>query len=352
MRDGGGAVGTELIGARALREWITGQRKEHSRVFLIESGATAECMDGVAGVAGDEDVVLLPEGSGPYGGPARVVHYSGGFREVGDELFFGPRGVELQDYIAASFVQIVGPTAVCLFDASSWQAFLDDAELARRTGVFPSALLDPRVLLADRGALEKPCDLETPRAIRVGADGGVGIGVRGEVIGSVDDLPALLAVPLPRAAVWGWRAAGDPFANDLMNREWIERYLDATDLMKMLRLANGAAKISGFGWSLLDDDLADAEPLAADPFLLETAEGLVLADTRTLRRQLLSPSTAQAVAVIQTSSTPEVAAERVARQFGTRSSEADLLCREAVTALNIHFGRRMDVSCPANGVEG
>lgn len=344
----GAAVEPELVGPRALREWITGEQKEHSRVFFVESGASQDRVDGVAG---PHDVVLLPEGSAAYEGEARTVRYSGGFREIGDELFFGTRGIELQDYIAASFVQIVGPTAVCLFDAAGRQAFLDDMELARRTGVFPSALLDPRVILADRSALERPEELESPHAVRVSADGGVSIGVRGEVIGRVDDLPTLLSHPLPRAAVWRGRASENPVTADITRRDRIERYLGATDLMKMLRVANGAAKISGFGWSLLGDDLGDAEPAAADPFLLETAEGLVLADTRTLRRQLLSPPTAMVVAVVQTSSTPEAAAERVARRLGMGSSDADILCREAVTALNARRGARVDASGPTEGNE-
>lgn len=346
MRDGA-ASEPELLGVRALREWITGQRDEYSRVLLVEPGASAE---GVDGVAGPDDVVLLPEGSGPYAGPARTAHYSGALSAIGDELFFGERGVELQDYVAAAFVQIVGPTAVCLVDASGWEAFIDDAELARRTGIFPSPLIDPRVLLADRSALMDPGGLATPSAIRVSPVGDVGIGVRGGVIGDVSDLQTLLAVPVPRTATWGRRVPAEALAADLARREWIGRYLHATDLMKMLRLANGAARISGFGWSGIDDDLADAEPRTADPFLLDTPEGFVLADTVTLRRQLLSPATATVVAATQTSSTPEVAVERVARQLGRSGAEAALLCREAVVALNIHLGRS-DVSSRATGSE-
>ncbi|KJQ54161.1 daptide biosynthesis RiPP recognition protein [Microbacterium sp. SA39] len=346
MADGGTAAVSELVGARALREWITGERGVYARVFLVESGASAT---GLHAVARHDDAILLPLESGPYGGPASAVHYSGALCEVGDELFFGERGVELQDYVAAGFVQIIGPTAVCLFDASGWQAFLDDAELARRTGVFPTALIDPRVLLADRNALTNPSELERPSVIRVRPDGRVSVGMQGEVIGHVNDLQSLLSVPVPHVAALGGIAPRAELTSDIESRAWINRYNHATDLMKMLRLTNGAAKLSGFGWSLIDDDLSDAEPLTTDPFLIETADGFVLADTVTMRRQLLSPVTATVVAVTQTSTAPEVAAARVARQLGIPASEAHTLCLQAVSALNIHFGRPADISHFAKG---
>ena len=349
MHDGERVETGEVSGARALRAWITGQGEGHSRVFLLESGAPAA---DVANVARGDDVVLLPVESGMYDGLGSVVRYRGALREAGDELFLGEHGVELQDYVAAAFVQIVGPTVVRFFDASSGQAFLEDAELARRTGVFPSALIDPRVLLADRDALDCPREMKTPKALRVGADGSVGIGVQGRTIGTVDDLPSVLAIPLPRAAALGEVATGDGFAADLARREWIGRYLKATDLMKMLRAENGAARVSGFGWFPIDDDLSDAEPLTADPFLLETAAGFMLADTGTLRRQLLTPSTARVIAVIQTSSTIEIATERVARLRGTSSPDARDLCLQARTALNVHTGRRTGSADGTNGAEG
>jgi len=235
---------------------------------------------------------------------------------------------------------------------TSGQAFLDDADLARRTGVFPAALIDPRVLLADRGALARPDESATPSTIRVRADGRVSVGVHGDVIGSVDELPSLLAVAQPRAAAVTVVTPGGELYAELRNREWIGRYLRATDLMKMLRLANGAARISGFGWTLVDDGLADAEPPAEDPLLIENEDGFVLADTVTLRRQLLSPTTAQVVAVTQTSSTLERAAERVARQLDVAASEARILCLEAVTALGIHPGGRAESARRTIGVDG
>ncbi|MCK2037639.1 hypothetical protein KZC51_16035 [Microbacterium sp. SSW1-49] len=331
-----GEAFAERVGARALREWIIGEPQTYTRVFLVESGANAAPIDEVA-VEGD--VVLLPDGSEPIRGAATAVHYSGALTEIGDELFLGDRGVELQDYVAAEFVQIIGPTAVCFPDAASWQAFLDDARLARRTGVFPSALLDPRVILAHRGALANPQRIATPSAIRVRADGRVSVGVRGEVIGSIDDLRSAITAPLPQIAAWAGAASITTIAADLADRDGVGRYLHATDLMKMLRLANGSARIGGFGWSPLDDGRADAEPLPADPFLLETPDGVVLADVTTLRRQLLSPLTATVVAAVQTSRSHEVATERVARRLGMTASAAGALCRDAVSALSIHVGR-------------
>ncbi|WP_349884832.1 daptide biosynthesis RiPP recognition protein [Microbacterium sp. WHRI 7836] len=333
---GQNATDPHLLGARAFREWITGEREHHSRIFFVERGAET---DAVRHVAGSDDLVLLPEGTPSWEGVAGVGRYDGAVSEPGDEVFFGERGVELQDYVAAAFIQIIGPTAVRFFDASSWQAFIDDAELARDTGVFPTALIDPRVLLADRHTLSAPDGFDVPSALRIGDDGSVRAGVQGEVLGEVGDLPAILATPLPRAASLSGIAPRERIAGDLGAHEWIGRYLRATDLIKMLGLGNGTARISGFGWLLVDDDLADAEPRSSDPFLLDTPEGFVLADTTTLRRQLLSPQTARVVALVQTSSTPDRATERVARALGIPDDHARVLCREAVIALGIHGGR-------------
>lgn len=322
------------LGARALREWITGRPGEYARVILVESGVA---VDALVDLVDRDDVILLPEGTA-YDGSGRVIHYGGALSEAGDEFFLGQRAVELQDYVAAAFVQILGPTVVRFFDGSSWETFLDDAELARRTGIFPSPLIDPRVLLADRGAIQDPRESTMPSALRVSADGALRIGLQGDAIGGIGDLPDLLTRPLPRVAALGAVEPGRDIVADLAGRDWIARYLAAADLMKMLRLTNGEVRIAGFGWSLLDDGLADAEAPTADPFLLDAAEGFVLADTTTLRRQLLPPLTAGVVAAMQTSSTPERAAERIGRRFETSTAHARDLCQEATTALGVHIG--------------
>ncbi|WP_431865587.1 daptide biosynthesis RiPP recognition protein [Microbacterium paraoxydans] len=339
-RQDDGSTGEDpLLGPHALRAWVTGGHAARGRVFLREAEAGAEAL---AAAADPEDVILEPAGSAPRPAAARVVGYGGRLTDLGDELFLGERGVELQDYIAASFVQIVGPTAMRFFDEASWRAFLDDADLARGTGVFAAAMLDPRVLLADRSALARPQEVETPRAVRIDGDGGVHLGLQGEAIGHVDDLPDALGWALPRASMLGGVPGSADLVAELDTRPWLRRYLDAADLRKMLRLPNGTARIAGYGWALLDDDLADAEALADDPFLLDTAEGFLLADVRTLRRHLLSPLTAAVVDAIQTSSTRGRAAARVARACGVPDAHARHLCLEALAALGVHLGARTE----------
>lgn len=325
----------ELADARAIGEWISGELREYARVFLVDEGIDPGVLRGVVHEA---DVLLVPASDATVELPGSIVRYRGAAREIGDELYVGDRGVELQDYIAAAYVQILGPTAVTVIDDRCWRAFLDDAELARRTGVFPSALIDPRVILANRRALVRPTTIEVPRVFRIGADGQVSIGMHGQVIGGIDDLPHVVSTPRPRSEALGGVTLARAAEEDPGRPDRIERYLRATDLMKMLRLANGEARIAGFGWTLVEDGLADAEPRPADPFLLECAEGFLLADTGTLRRQLLTSVTAQVVAITQTSSTTHVAAARLARALRVSLEDAGALSAEAVGALGIHPG--------------
>lgn len=343
------AVASELVGARALREWLVGDTQEFTRVFVIDSGAAESLVQCVVDVAGDADAVLMSAQDRSYSGRGTVITYDGAFIEIGDELYLGGRGVELQDYVAASFVQIVGPTAVGMFDPSSWRAFLDDADIARRTGVFPSALLDPRVLLANRSAMTAPDVVGSPRAIGVAADGQLRLGVRGEVIGTVDELADVLTHPWPATAAWRGIDTRERLSSTLTSRPWLGRYLNAAELLKMLRVQNAAVQISGFGWAIDDDGHADAEPQTTDPFLLETAQGFVLADIVTLRRQLLSPTTARVVEAVQSSSTLETAVDRLMRLLDIQAAAADELCRDAVAALGIHVGSRSDAESCAMG---
>nr|RZI35521.1 hypothetical protein BJQ95_02097 [Cryobacterium sp. SO1] len=264
--------------------------------------------------------------------------YTGQMLDAGDELFLNDRGVEVQDYLSAGFIEIVGPTAVRFFDDAGWRAFLDDADLARMTGVFPSSLIDPRVVLADRDMFAADRLTSLPHAFRLEADGTIGLGMQGIPLGNAGNWDAAVGNLVSKADALGGAVPPEVVHADLGTHPWLPRYLNATELIKMLQLDNGTAKIDGFGWSNFEDERADAAPLAADPFMLEASSGLVLADVTTRRRQLLTPLTAEIVSAIQSSSSMELARDRVSARRDIDEDAAARLCIDAIELLNVNLG--------------
>ncbi len=327
--------------ACVVREWITGEFQECRRIFFLDPGASIHDLEKVFSSG---DAVLLPSEFDVNYEAVKTISFGGQMLEAGDEFFFGKQCVELQDYLSAAFVEIVTSTVVRFFDEDGWQAFLDDADLARYTGVFPSSLLDRHVLLADREALSKPFELNVPRSIRLSADGTISLGLQGKELGRLQDLQTLLETPVPNIAMLSGEVATRSIEAGLASRSWIERYFNAIDLMKMLRLENGRSKISGFGWSYVEDGQSDSDPLASDPFLFESSKGLMLADITSLRRQLLTPHAASVVAIVQTSSSSELATERVAEYLNVSTEKAAAMCFEASQELNVHLGNLNNVA--------
>ncbi|WP_144874145.1 daptide biosynthesis RiPP recognition protein [Microbacterium sp. 1.5R] len=324
--------GPEIDGARALREFVVGEPEHYSRVYLVDADGPGGA---VLDAAGPKDAVLLPVAAPASNSAAAIFRYDGQLEEPGDEMFLGGCTVELHDYIAAAFVQLVGPSVVAIVDDQGWLALLDDVGIARRTGVFPSALLDPRVILANRAAIERPDEMQVPNAIRVRTDGALRVGMRGEVCGHLSTTTDLAAAA-PRLAALRSSPSADEWRAEHPERGWLTRCLRATDLLKMLRGESGTVSISGFGWALVDDDRADAEPSPFHPFLVRTPQGFLLADVATRRRVSLSPLTAAVVEVSQTSSSEELAVERLVRRLAVTASDARRLRSEAMAAFRIH----------------
>ncbi|WP_216822640.1 daptide biosynthesis RiPP recognition protein [Microbacterium foliorum] len=326
---------TDVVAARTIREWISGERTECRRIFFVSNGADPSVLDGVIG---GDDVVLLPLDCDWSTARAREVRYAGQLLDVGDELFINGRSVELQDYLSAGFVEIVGPTAVRFFDEAGWRAFFDDADLARQTGVFPAPLVDPRVVLADRNALDAERASAAPLAVRLDADGAIGLGMQGIILGHTDDLGSAINRLVSRAEAFTAAVPAAVVDDDLVSRPWLPRYLRAAELIKMLRIATGAIEIDGFGWSHVTDERADAEPLSSDPFLVNGSEGILFANVASRRRQLLTPLTADVVSILQTSSYIDLAHDRVAARHGTGRSTAANLCSNALELLSVNLG--------------
>lgn len=328
----GGAV--DERDARLVVEWITGRHRSFRRAVFCAPGAPA---GRVAVALGADDVLLVPDAR-PVETAARVIGYRGAFDDIGDTLHVAGHAVELQHYASAAYVELVGPTAMRFFDLDGWRAFLDDADLARDAGVFAGPLVDPRLRLADADAVDAPFDVAPPNALHIHADGRITAGAQGEHLGSVDTAVDDLWAARPR-----WTALTDVVAepvlvDGLASRPWLARYLRAAEVWGVLGIRPGEGRVDGFGWSADAGSEGDARPRPEDAFLVETAAGVLLADLRTRRRQRLSDTTAAVVAILQTSSDPDSAAQRLARMKRISATSAAHLCAEAAERLGVRAG--------------
>lgn len=322
------------VDARIVVEWITGRPSSFRRAVFGAPGAPIERL--AAGLRAD-DVVIAP-GSAPVDTAARVVRYDGGFDEVGDVLHVAGHAVELQHYASAAYVELLGPTAMRFLDGEGWRAFLDDADLARDSGVFAGPLTDARLRLADAGVLTAPFEVTPPVAVHVHDDGRVTCGAQGAPLGTIDTPVDDMWAARPRWTAMAGLVAPDDLARDLVSRPWLGRHLRAAELRGVLGLRSGESLIDGFGWSADGLRGGDASPRPDDPFLVRTRDGILLADLRTRRRQRLSEIAATVVAAMQSSSDPSRAAERIARGRGVSVGDAHRLCAEASERLGVRTG--------------
>ncbi|CAH0175420.1 hypothetical protein SRABI128_01140 [Microbacterium sp. Bi128] len=324
----GGAV--DARDARMVVEWITGRHESFRQaVFCAPDAPTAPA----AAALGRDDVLFVPADA-RVDTVAHVVRYSGAFDDVGDTLHVAGYTVELQHYAAAAYVELIGPTAVRFLDADGWGAFLDDAELARDTGVFTAPLIDGRLRLADAAVLDAPFAEAAPVSLHVHGDGSATAGAQGGAVGPVG---TALTTPVPRWTAIAGITLPERVAADLAARPWLGRYRYAAEVVAALGLEPGAGSIDGFGWSVLDT-AGMTQPHPDDPFLVTTPAGLLLVDVRTRRRQRVPAATATVVAAVQTSPDAARAAERVAHELGVSAAAALRLCAEATDLLGVRTG--------------
>lgn len=322
--------------SRAVQRCLVGATGEFTRAFVVESGVDAAFL---SSVVTSDDVVMVPTEYRFEAGDAFTVEYAGALREPGDEMHIAGHRIEVQDYVAAAFSESVGATVVVIADAAGWRAFVEDADLARATGVLPAPLVDPRMQLADRAALSAPWTQAPPADLWIRADGAVTLGPRGRGLGDVADLPAVLAAEVPGFAALEGAVDRSLVVTALIARQWLGRYLRVADLARTLRLDLGADAISGFGWSVVDDDAADADPEDDDPILVRTAGEHHLAALSTRRRQRLAEPTAAIVEIVQTSSDPGRADERIAARLSVDLDRARMLSEQAIDQLGVRRGR-------------
>lgn len=328
--------------ARHLEAWITG--RPLAGVRAIAFIAERESAHAALGLLGPDDIAIVPAGSETQGSACRTIEYTGRFVEVGDELTVGGLSVELCDYLAAAFVEILGPTAVVMNDEAGWAAFLADADSALHAGVFVPQLHDPSLLLAGRQAFLAPAEpvLFRPHFL---SDGLIRNGLEGPIIGRIEEPPAGFGAP-PRSGPvdeYGGIAEPELIAEAISSRPWLPRYIRAYELAARVH-ATPSTRISGFGFTVAQDGLGDAVPDSDQPFLYEEGGEYVVGDLRTGRRTGVGPQGAVVVDIALSSSSEELALSRVARALKVTTGTAAGLLDEVGRHLGIEIAEAPDAA--------
>ncbi|XAS71620.1 daptide biosynthesis RiPP recognition protein [Micrococcaceae bacterium Sec5.1] len=263
--------------AAAVDQWITGMPgRIAGHVIFVEN---PEHIDYAKTLVTEGSVILALNGDKD---DEAITTVSGSFDAAGEELLVdGTLSLEIQDYVAIPFVNLVGVTVVRITTSEDWQAFFDDAEEARRSGHFVRQLTEVNAVLSERALLARVEQQSVSLArFHITSDGRILSGPYGAEIGwvgeAIEDLHAKSVGP------------GTAMANCQVDVEalkanpWIPRYLAALDAWKFIpREARETTRFVGFGVSLFST--ASGFPSAFAPFLVQRAGEYTLLDTQSGR---------------------------------------------------------------------
>ena len=263
---------------RALRTWGSGlvtadvfeggvaPSGAHAAVAVLERAAHLAPMV-EAGVVGPQTRVFAAGASDDDSGPV-VMGYEGSLGDAGSEVQVGSSYfLQTQDYGTSEYLSLIGATLVRVVDDSDLEVFAEDADLARRSGVFPEFLTHHLVQLCDVPALGG-ASLEDGPGLRLYVDreGGVSTSPSGLRLGEAgDDLAALGkewhrlngASGAPCAVSLGSQVDEDVRVETVRARPWLARYHQAIAALQHLRgreVEPGAeVRVSGFGGRLVPE---------------------------------------------------------------------------------------------------
>ncbi|MFJ4210463.1 daptide biosynthesis RiPP recognition protein [Paenarthrobacter sp. NPDC089675] len=324
-----------------MDQWVTGiPGRIPGHVVFAENAAHT---DYALKLAGEGSVVLVVDGDSDHPG---IVSLKGSFNDPGGELLVdGTLSVEVQDYVAVPFINLVGVTIVRLTSQDDWQAFFADAEEARRSGHFVRQLTEVNAVLGERGLLAGyGCLDRNLGRIHITADGTVLNGPYGTVIGwagdTVHDL-RLKSVPLrPESAVASVTDAAE-IRRALNQRPWIPRYLAALDAWKFIKREDRPeTRLVGFGLSLYGAAGTHSLPLPGAPFILEKQGEYRLLDTTAGRLFQLGSDAATIVEAVLNLRDVEAAATVSSAALGISPTAAEEGVRTVVAkfgGLGIHL---------------
>ncbi|WP_347108493.1 daptide biosynthesis RiPP recognition protein [Paenarthrobacter sp. S56] len=296
-------------------------------VFVENDAHTGYAKD----LAVEGSIILVVDGDADDAG---IVTVKGRFDESGGELLVdGTLSLEVQDYVAIPFINLVGVTIVRLTSQDDWHAFFSDADEARRSGHFVRQLTEVNAVLGERGLLAGHGSLDRSLArIHITADGTILNGAYGTVIGWVGDALhdlRMKAVPLrPESSVASVTDAARIRAA-LNDRPWIPRYLAALDAWKFIaREQREGTRLVGFGLSLAGAAGSHSLPLPDAPFILESNGEYKLLDIHTGRLFRLGAAAATVVEAvsnlrdIEAAATVSAAALRVSPEAANASVQS------------------------------
>lgn len=256
-------------------------------VFFLEA---AEQLSPVLDLAHPGDVVIAPRagaatGERPAPAAVTVIRYDGRWCEPGDRMQLGGgETLELQDYLTMPSLSTLGATVVRQWSSRGVDAFLEDADVARRAGVFVDQLVSGDVVLDSRASLAGgEAAAAALLRVHVTETGECRDGPDGLLLGHVDEARSCLET---KAADGGGAGRAfdricdrDELNQALGRRPWLGRYLVVLDIIRR----SPGASVSGFGGhlvSVLDEyDELPAITSATAPFLMTgVGEGFVLVD--------------------------------------------------------------------------
>lgn len=326
--------------ATAFEQYVSARRSlVAGTVFFLES---VEHLDEVLGIARPEDTVFRPGGASPDaaggGGQPAVIGYDGALLEPGDELTLdGRHTFELQDYLAAPFISIVGLTVVRQGSAAGIEAFLADADSARESGVFIDQLCSSAVLLDSRASFAEGSAVDGGLVrVHVTAAGEYRDGADGLRLGAVGDSRSAIE---QAAAAHGRRGRafarivdGETFEAAVDARPWLGRYVAALELLRDTDGGGISPSISGFGGHLvaaLDDERDPLGILSAEaPFLLTGHDDeFILVDRSSRRRFRLGVDAARGAECLIATGDEGAAAALLSDELGRPRHEAGAVIR-------------------------
>ncbi|MGO4453403.1 daptide biosynthesis RiPP recognition protein [Arthrobacter sp. RAF14] len=331
----------EKLAVQALEQWVVGSVRPGAKHAFIEYGVDPE-------VASDAlpkvDVAFVPAGSSIAGDHRMAVEYDGALSAPGDQLFLDGQVVEVQDYVASGFVDVLGPTVVHLSGDDGWAALVEDAEAALQLGVFPEHLLNPSVLLADRFPLLDLAAATRPSRFYCKAGGSTAFGMQGGDLDIADLAECETVSELPAWAAISGVVTERTLDRDQMRFASVGRFVGAVELLRSLKLVPADIDLVGFGMSLVADDRADAVVCGREPFLTRQGGEYLLLNQETRSRHRLSRDTAGLVEIIQSSSSLELAIDRACRTLAASSESV------AQGLLQVQQSLKVSVAVPGQPV--